>query len=332
MSKALKKFVFDFKSSYPFMEIKSPKDFMGSLVTKVNLLPTKVFELMEVIFDHYDDPHGDIIFIDNKTSWERYIVGKHGTYRVYEFRGSTSIGSNGLPFLAKLSDGYQQEALLLQKAFEEAWPQYEVAKAEHLKEELAERPMANFNRAFLSTKILLERATQAGSLLELLVLNATLLDGTLRLGVILATQLRERNDHVNKDMIFQEGKKYIGEREIYRMAKDEGILTEDDFNEINALYDFRNVAIHRFFISGVEYNEIKPAIARYRAVLDKVWIPINEFEERQVKEGVGMTKKEDLELDEETIKQIYREQYLKIDSTKPVAVVPKRKFLFDKDE
>jgi hypothetical protein len=220
----------------------------------------------------------------------------------------------------------------LKKALEEIWPKYEVAKAEHLKEELAERPMANFSRAFLSTKILLERAKKAGSLLELLVMNAALLDDTLRLGIILATQLRERNDHVNQDLIFLGSKKHISEREIYRMAKDEGILTEDDFTEISALYDFRNMAIHIFFISGIEYNEINPVLERYEAILDKIRVPIHAMEERQAREGVGMTKKEHLELDDETVKQIYREQYLKIDSKKPVAVVPIGKFLFDKDE
>jgi len=332
MTKVLEKFVSDFNSEYNFKEVKVPKEFIGSLITKVSLTPTKVFELMEVIFDHYDDPHENITFLDNKTNWERYVVGKHGTYRVYEYRGSTSIGSNGLTFLAQPTEEYWNEAMELKKAFEDTWPKYEVAKAEHLKEELAERPMANFTRAFLSTKILLERATKAGSLLELLVMNAALLDGTLRLGIILATQLREKNDHVNQDLIFQGGKKHISEREIYRMAKDEGILTEDDFTEINALYDFRNMAIHRFFISGIEYNEINAVLKRYETVLDKIRIPIQAMEEQQVKEGVGMTKKEDLELDEETIKQIYREQYLKIDSKKPVAVVPIRKYLFDKDE
>lgn len=331
MTKVLEKFVSDFKSVYTFTEVKVPKEFTGSLITKVSLSPTKVFELMEVIFDHYDDPHGDITFIDNKTNWERYIVGKHGTYRVYEYRGSTSIGSNGSTFLIQPSEEYRNEAWELKKALEESWPKYEVDKAEHLKEELADRPMANFTRAFLSTKILLERATKAGSLLELLVMNAALLDGTLRLGIILAIQLRERNDNVNQDLIFQGGKKHISEREIYRMAKDEGILTEDDFTEINALYDFRNMAIHRFFISGIEYNEINPVLKRYEAILDQIRAPIHAMEERQVKEGIGMTKKEHLELDDETIKQIYREQYLKIDSKKPVAVVPIRKFLFDKD-
>lgn len=332
MSSPLEIFVADFKSTYSFTEIKTSENPTGSLVIKVGLSPTKVFELLEVIFDNYNEPHEGITFIDNKTSWERYIVGKHGTYRIYEYRGSTSIGSNGLPFLAQPSQEYQQEALALKTALEEAWLKYEIAKAEHLEKELIERPIANFTRAFLSTKILLERANKAGALLELLVLNAALLDGTLRLGVILATQLRERNDHVNEELIFQKSKKFIGEREIYRMAKDESILTDDDFKEINELYDFRNIAIHRFFISGVEYNEIKPMITRYETILDKVRIPINEMEERQVKEGVGMTKKEDIELDEETIKQIYREQYLKIDSKKPVAVVPKRNYLFDKDE
>lgn len=331
MPSTLEKFVAEFKAKNQFSEVKSVKNSSGSLIIKINLSPERVFELLEVLFGNYIDPHGDILFIDNKTNWGRYIVGKSGAFRIYEYRGSTSISSTDLNISTNLSGSYSEEAKELKIAIEEAWPLYVIAKAENLKEELAARPMANFTRAFLSTKVLLERSMKVGSLLETLVLNATLLDGILRLGIILSTQLRERNDYVNNDMIFQEGNKYISERKIYQMAKDDDILSNEEFKEISSLYDFRNGAIHRFFISGIEYREIKLIINRYEIVLARVRKTVNNLENLQIAEGVGMTRQDDIELSEEMVKQILREQYLKIDSTQPVAVVPKRNYLFDKD-
>lgn len=328
MTKILDDFIREFHAESPFTEEKKPSPGSGSQMATVHLRPEVTFEILEVLYGEYKDVNAHFTFIDDKSHWERYFKGPNGIFRVYDYRGHVSIGSQSLNLFETPSKAYKNDVEKFKALIEGAAEKYKAAKVEDLEKQVSESPMANFSRGFLSTKFLLDRAKNSGSLLELLVLNATLLDATLRLGIILSIQLREKNDHVQREMILQESKAFISERMVYTFAKNEGILSENDFTEANELYDFRNTAIHRYFISGLEYMMISPVISQYERIHGEVAKKVNELEEEQVKQGVGMTKKEDIELSEEIIHEIRRQELLKIDSSISVAVVPERKFMF----
>ena len=111
MSSVIKQFKESFMEKYSFREIKFPGHSSGSLITKVDLLPSQVFEMLEILFGDYEDPHPSTTFVDDKTNWERYILGEFGTYRIYDYRGSTSIGSYGFDIL----QNYHQNIQMKQK-------------------------------------------------------------------------------------------------------------------------------------------------------------------------------------------------------------------------
>ncbi|OJW81538.1 MAG: hypothetical protein BGO69_09135 [Bacteroidetes bacterium 46-16] len=331
MAGALESFIEKYTNGSTFTEERNPPKSGGSKVSSISLPPDVVFELLEVLYGSYEDANAHYIFIDDKTRWERYFRGPNGLFRVYDYRGHVSIGSQGLNFMDQSSVAYRGDIEAFREMVETAASEYPVVKGLHLAEQLVNAPMNNFSRGFLGAKILLERAKVADSLLELLVLNATVLDATLRLGIILATQLREKNDVVPRELIIQESKAFISERKVYSLAKDEGILDDADFTEVSELYDFRNVAIHRYFISGMEYREIEPMIDRYETISSKASQRLRMLEDEQVAKGIGMTKAADIKLSPDIVKEIQRQELLKIDSSIPVAIVPKRNFMFKED-
>lgn len=332
MAKILQDFIDKFHETCIFKEEKKSLKGTGSKMTGINLTPSAAFEILEVLFGEYEDVNAGYIFIDDKTHWERYFSTPNGVLRIYDYRGMVSIGSQVKNILEKVSEEYRKDAESLKTLIEDAAEKYKAVKEQSLEAELTENPMNNFSRAFLSTKILIERARNNNSLLELLVLNATLLDAKLRLAIILSTQLKEKHSNVQREMIIQESKTFISERKVYTIAKDLGILNDVDFTEVNELYDFRNTAIHRYFISGLEYRHIEQFIRRYENINTKIGNIVADLEQQQINTGIGMTKPEDIAMGDDVIREIQRQELLKIDSSIPVAVVPKRKFMFREDD
>src|SRR5882757_4539754 len=99
-------------------------------------------------------------------------------------------------------------------------------------------PFGNFVHAFGAARVLLQRANKQGSLIEGLALYTSLVDGFLRIALVLKRQLRHRISRIDPSLISQEPNgKFFTERQIQRMAFEEGIIAESVFNELNVLYD-----------------------------------------------------------------------------------------------
>ena len=133
-------------------------------------------------------------------------------------------------------------------------------------------------------------------------------------------------------MIYQGNSKAKRERDIYVMAKDESVLNQEELDEINALYDFRNAAVHRFFISGLEYIEIQSFVSRYETINAEIKDRVKVLKQQQKLQGIGISKHEPDNLSESEIQRARKEQLLKIDSSIAVAIIPDRDIMFREGE
>ena len=316
-------------SSFPksdFTELKSRGPTGGAFVARISLAPAAVFELLEAIYGPYEDQMSEYVFIDDKTTWERTFETRKGILRVYDFKGTSSIGYGG-----QLTKGLGHEGEKFKTLLEGLWPAYLLAKRKQLGAEIKREPLRNFMRTFLATRSLLKRAQESSSFLEALVLLATVTDAQLRYGILLLRQIRNKTAEYERALIHQQGDTYLSERTIQKMALEEGFLSKAQYKEISALYGLRNKAVHRYFISDFEYVELPKILNRYEKLRIKFGEKLSHLEKKQAKEKVGMIRKEDIIIDESFKKKVVAEEKLKLDSRRPTAVVKKRKYLFPRE-
>jgi hypothetical protein len=148
----------------------------------------------------------------------------------------------------------------------------------------------NFVHAFGAARVLIQKANKEGALLEGLALYAALTDGFLRIGLVLKRQIVKSTSEVDDLLISQEkGGQYYTERQIQRMAHGEGIITQEILNELSALYDKRNDAIHKFFLTGLQYVDLPPFLERYEIMYKTLNRIVYDLEAEQIRKDVGMS-------------------------------------------
>lgn len=103
------------------------------------------------------------------------------------------------------------------------------------------------------------------SFIEQTCLSATLIDGLLRLSLIMKQQLDTKKEIVDSMLIYQakRQKKYISEREVYKKAVSEKIITKAILRKLNSLYDHRNIIVHRYLISDIKTKEVIQIAQKY---------------------------------------------------------------------
>ena len=144
---------------------------------------------------------------------------------------------------------------------------------------------SNFIYAFGAARKLLKRAHDAGSLIEGMALYASLLDGFLRIGLVLKRQLKDGNDSIDDTLISQakDGKFYT-ERQIYRMALQEGVIDAAIYDSLGRLYDRRNDIIHKFFLTPITYESLGDDLLQYESLFERLYDLVYAIEAEQ---GVG---------------------------------------------
>jgi len=143
----------------------------------------------------------------------------------------------------------------------------------------------NFLGSFGAIEKLLNRAQNNKCLIETLVLYATSVDALCRFAVVLTNNLQKKEtpesilDYVHQD---NNTRNYLTERTIYKLARDNGVLNKELFQEINRLYDVRNRVVHRFFLSNISYTDLDLGLRRYRAVCQKLWEILDDLFEKDL--------------------------------------------------
>jgi hypothetical protein len=148
----------------------------------------------------------------------------------------------------------------------------------------------NFVHAFGAARVLLRKAQKDGALLEGLAIYASLTDAFLRLALVLKKQTNDGVSTIDQSLISQEiDGTYYTERKIQRMALAESVITEGLYEELGRLYDKRNDAIHKFFLTALRYSDLPPVLKRYELVFQTLHKIVYDLEAEQIRRGSGMT-------------------------------------------
>jgi hypothetical protein len=148
----------------------------------------------------------------------------------------------------------------------------------------------NFMQSFSAAAELDARAAKQGCFIESVVLTAAIIDGVLRMGLILKHQLDHDTSELLPELLYQgDSDAAIIERKVYRRALDEAVIGQGLFDELNRLYDDRNRVIHRYVISSITTAEVLSIAMRYDTAKRNASDAVAFLEEEQIRLGVGMT-------------------------------------------
>jgi hypothetical protein len=143
-----------------------------------------------------------------------------------------------------------------------------------------EHPFVNFSHAIAAARALLARAQERRSLVEGIVLYASVIDALLRILLAHATGERDGNvTHLDTTWFVHDDRVWRNERDVYKLALDAGVVTAEQFQELEELYKFRNVVVHRFVISGVTYDVIASALDEYERIYRRLMAELEAIEQ-----------------------------------------------------
>jgi len=149
---------------------------------------------------------------------------------------------------------------------------------------------ANFMRGISAAAELDARAAGMGCFVECVCLTASVIDGLLRMGLILQHQLDTGTSDLLEDLLHQaDGDPVVSEREVYRRALAAGVIGQPIFDDLEAQYQDRNRVVHRYIISGITTADVLAIAMRQNDLKHRVADCVAEIEERQISLGVGMT-------------------------------------------
>jgi len=124
-----------------------------------------------------------------------------------------------------------------------------------------------------ASSIFLKKAHRDGALIEGVCLYVSAIDALLRLAIIYSRTQKapEHSYAVAKGLVRQDdGERTFSEREIYRIALTEGVVSPELHDELQKMYTFRNRVVHRFNISPLTYAAIAEACVRFDEVYQQV--------------------------------------------------------------
>lgn len=149
----------------------------------------------------------------------------------------------------------------------------------------------NFMNGFVAATQLLQRAGEKGFFIEYTCLSASIIDGLLRIGLILKHQLETKTDEIDESLLYQTNEdRIIPERKIYQIALEKTIISQELFDKLEELYKKRNRVIHRYIISNISTREVLNIGIKYEEIRSSVSDAVKKLEDEQIETGIGMTK------------------------------------------
>jgi len=151
--------------------------------------------------------------------------------------------------------------------------------------------LGNFLSSFGAAVHLSQKAKTNGFFIEQVCLFANIIDGLLRLSLLIKEQLDTKSDSINQIYLFQSDQaKIISERRIYNIALDKKIIGKRIFNQLESLYLLRNKIIHRYIISGIKTLLLKKTAFEYDKMMDKVLEKHRPYHDKIVSKNIGLAK------------------------------------------
>jgi uncharacterized protein YutE (UPF0331/DUF86 family) len=189
-------------------------------------------------------------------------------------------------------DSKKRENLKIKKEIEKAKNTLKtilVIEEKYKKEVLESERFSKFMTSLGASIDLTNRAYKNGSSIELVVLLANQIDALLRLVLILKKQIDNSTDDIDTTLIFQsETDKPIMEKTVYKMALDEGIITQQLYDKLFGLYNQRNKVIHRYIITDLLTKDVMKVSYEYGELEEKVGAIVRKYEQKQFKLKIGI--------------------------------------------
>lgn len=152
----------------------------------------------------------------------------------------------------------------------------------------------NFLSGITAAHNMLADAVEARmALIEQICLSATLIDGLLRLSLVMKQQLTTRKNTTDRTLLYQgkSQKTFISERKIYEKARKEKIITAKTEKTLQALYNKRNIIVHRYLISNIKTIQVAAIAQRYLNLYSEIKERHRIIHNQLVEENVGMAKR-----------------------------------------
>ena len=148
----------------------------------------------------------------------------------------------------------------------------------------------SFLQGVATTMYILNNSIENKAFIETICILANQIDALLRTGIILKSQLINRNNEIDTEWIYQgpdDRKK--SEKDIYKKANELGIINTSELTQLYNLFEHRNRVIHRFIISEITYAEVEDIAYSYYQLQESIYKTIYDLESEQIKLGIGMT-------------------------------------------
>ena len=139
-------------------------------------------------------------------------------------------------------------------------------------------------------------------LVEYIILAGSIIDGLLRMGLVLQHEIETSSTRIPEDLLLQrELDSAVSEREIYKLSLSAGIIDASLFDRLNTLYSERNRVVHRYVISDITTENVFDTARGFEDAIPLVNDAVYAVEERQIELGVGITTRGGLRVDERDI-------------------------------
>ena len=149
--------------------------------------------------------------------------------------------------------------------------------------------LSRFLEGMAAAQERLNRGYESQSALECIVLSAAIVDGLLRMGLIMKRQLNYHSSEIDESLLRQgDGDKKITERWVIDEAETLRVIPGDMARLLRSLYETRNKCIHRYIISEVNYAFATRLVFDYATAIEQVRLEIKKLEEQQHAQGIGV--------------------------------------------
>lgn len=149
--------------------------------------------------------------------------------------------------------------------------------------------LTDFINGFAGSAELLNNAWKNGAFIEAVCVSANLIDGLLRIGIILKRQIIHNHKEIDVSLIYQESTDKTNEKDLYKKALDECVIKKIVYDELLSLYKERNRVVHRYIITELTTKNLLEIAIRYSEMLETIKIIVTELEIEQIKTGKGIT-------------------------------------------
>lgn len=153
---------------------------------------------------------------------------------------------------------------------------------------IANLRIENFIASLAASFDLRNKAMEHLCFIEMTVIVANQIDAHLRMAIMLKQQLEQNTNAIDISLLYQgDNDKVVMERKIYDIAKNKGIITNELFDKLEALYKERNKVVHRYIITDFKTRDLSEIAVEYLELSEVICDILKKVEDEQIERNIG---------------------------------------------